>query len=400
MTVIWDFLFENGGFSPHGFCIAWNPLVLYLHIFSDLLIASSYFAIPLVILSFLRHRKDQSLHRPAILFALFIAACGLTHLVAILTFYVPAYGFQGLLKLATGVISFVTAISLARMLPEAIKIPKPTELLRALDQKESEIAVRKQAEESLRKAQIDLAQKVDELEAANDELSEFAYAASHDLKSPANSLSLWLDEFREEYFDQLNRAGRAALDDASRLVARMDLMVDDVLSFSHVVNRAPDELTMIDLGAVFNAARAGLSDVIANSGATVRIERLPQVRGYQSLMVILAQNLLSNAVKYVDPETPNDILVTSRPGSGGKNVEISVRDKGIGIDPKFHARIFKLFKRLHSSQEYEGTGLGLALCRRIAITHGGNIRVVSSPGQGAEFIITLPLENTHGPRPA
>jgi signal transduction histidine kinase len=396
-----DFLFSDGGYSPHGFCIAWDPAVLYTHIGADLLIALSYFAIPAIMLVFLRKRPVPELHLPALLFVAFIAACGLSHLLSIVTMYLPWYGLQGLMKLATGLISFVTVLALWKLLPEALRIPSPAALMAALDARDGELAERKAAEERLQVQHRALDRKIAEVEAANNELREFAYAASHDLKSPANTLCLWLQDFEEEHGAALGQTGRADLKDAARIVGRMRTLVEDVLSYSRVVNSDANDRAPMDVRAIFQNAAADLEMEIRRARAQVDIAPMPPFTGYAPLISILAHNLLSNALKFRSPDRSPHVTVTGEIVPGPENAFVlRVRDNGIGIPPEHGDRVFRLFQRLHRAEDYAGTGLGLALCRRIAVTHGGQISLVSQEDAGAEFIITFPSEQTHVPQAA
>ena len=166
-----DFLFSQGGYTPHGYCLAWDPAVLWLHIGSDLMIALAYFSIPAAIAVFLRRRGDGSLHQPAMLFVTFIAACGLTHLMGILTLYVPWYGLQGLAKFFTALISCITAIIVWRLLPDILKIPSPGQLMSALEDKKREIAERASYQARLAEKEAILEEKLDQLQRREAELS-------------------------------------------------------------------------------------------------------------------------------------------------------------------------------------------------------------------------------------
>lgn len=388
-----EFLFSDGGYSPHGFCISWNTPVLFTHITADVMIAVSYFAIPAVILVFLKQRKDSRLHKPAMLFVIFITACGVSHLMSIVTMYLPYYGLQGIMKLFTGIVSFFTAVALWRMLPGALRIPTPEQLMRALDDKDDEIARRKKAQAEIQSSRALLAQKVEELEAANAELREFAYAASHDLKSPANTLSLWLDEFALDCEGKLEPEMQQEIVDAKRIIARMRQLVDDILAYSGLVSHDPSAVTTCDMPRLVQEVLEALRAEIATAEAQITVGPLPMIQGHPPMLSVLLQNLVANAVKFRDPNRPLRITITGRAETD--RVILSVKDTGIGIAPQHTDRIFKLFSRLHHDTEYEGTGLGLALCRRIAAMHRGHIKVVSAEGVGTEFRITLMQDKTH-----
>jgi signal transduction histidine kinase len=396
MEQISNFLFSDGGYSPHGYCIAWNAPVLYTHIIADLLIALSYFAIPAVMLVFLRQRRDPRLHLPAMLFVVFITACGVSHLMSIVTMYLPYYGLQGMLKLFTGVVSLITAIALWKMLPDALKIPSPDMLMKALDDKDREIRDRTAAQLRLEDSQRQLDQKIAELQASNEELREFAYAASHDLKAPANTLSLWLQDFEQESGDSLSAEQREDLEHAKGILKRMRSLVDDILSYARVVNTEDAVIEEVDVTEIFTTAAKTLRPDIEQARGKIVIADMPSVEGYPALMSMLAHNLLSNAIKFRSPDRPLKVEVAAwHEASAEPQMVISVKDNGIGINAAYHRRIFKLFKKLHRPEDYEGTGLGLALCRRLAVTHGGSIDVISEEGHGAEFRVSFPMEVAH-----
>lgn len=390
-----DFLFADGGYSPHGYCLAWDPFVLNLHIVSDLLIALAYFSIPAVIMVFLRRRNDPTLHLPAMLFVAFITACGLTHLMGILTLFLPWYGLQGIMKLATALISCVVAVILWRMLPSALKIPSVSELGEALADREAQLRDRMAAERALRLREEELDAKVRELESANRELNEFAYASSHDLKAPANTLSLWFNDFVEEQGENLDEETLESIEDARELVARMRILVEDILAYSRIVNSDTSSTSDVDIASICTEIVGDLDADIQQAGASISVAPTPVFTGHPRMMRILLQNLLSNAIKFRHPDRAPEVFVSaSRTDGPHPAVVLSVRDNGIGIHPDYHERIFRMFKRLHGPDKYKGTGLGLALCNRIALLHGGHIEVVSTPGAGAEFRVTFPLRET------
>lgn len=393
-----NFLFSDGGYSPHGFCIAWNLPVLYTHIAADLMIALSYFAIPAVMVVFLRHRRDTRLHKPAMLFVIFITACGVSHLMSIVTMYLPYYGLQGVIKLFTGIVSALTAVALWRMLPNALRIPAPEQLMQAIADKDTEIAQRKATEEEMRSTQRLLNVKVEQLESANLELREFAYAASHDLKSPANTLSLWLDSFMEDCGDKLSAPERADAEEAQRILARMRMLVDDVLSYARLLSDDVADAQACDTAQIVRDTLSDLAPEIAAADAEVSAGPLETVQGHPAMLSVLFHNLISNAVKFRDPERPCRIDVSAR--RNGSRVTIAVSDNGIGIDPAHHERVFTLFKRLHHQARFEGTGLGLSLCRRIAVMHGGRIELSSTPGKGTEIRVTFDQETLDVPKAA
>ncbi|TMM55164.1 sensor histidine kinase [Sulfitobacter sabulilitoris] len=396
MDFIRTFIVFDGRSAPLADGIAPNLPVLYINVFADLLIAVSLFAVPAITLVFLRRRKIDALYTPLLLLVVFIFASGVIHLMSVAAVFLPIYGLQGVMKLITGVISFVTVIALWKMLPQALKIPSPASLLAALAEKEAEIADRKTAEATLRTRNMQLDGKIAEVVAANEELREFSYAASHDMKSPANTLCLWLEDFQTEYSDDLPPHAHESLRDAAEIIARMRTLVEDILSYSRVVNRQTDGPATVDCNAIVATTVHDLGPALAKAGTQLDVSRMPTFEGYPPLVSILIHNLLSNAIKFRAPDRPNRITISGETTSGDAPAFVlRVRDNGIGIDPAHGQRIFRLFRRLHNAETYDGTGLGLALCRRVAVIHGGTITVQSQENEGAEFIVTFPQETEH-----
>lgn len=249
---------------------------------------------------------------------------------------------------------------------------------------QNDITAIKRGEEAARRDAAGLAH-------VNDELRQFAYAMSHDMKAPANSAAMALSILAEEQAERLDEEGREMLDIASASIGRLRALVEDVLRFTRIVGSAmpPEDF---DLRAVVDEAAADLGAEIAAIGARVTVSgRCPPIRGYRWQARMLAQNLLDNALKYRRPDHPPRVRIVLRPmrRPEAPGAILTVTDDGIGIDAAYHARIFEVFERLHSVDAYPGTGLGLAICKRIARQHGGDVTVDSAPGRGATFTATL-----------
>ncbi|QLK24811.1 PAS domain-containing protein [Natrinema zhouii] len=224
------------------------------------------------------------------------------------------------------------------------------------------------------------------LEESNERLEQFAYAASHDLQEPLRMVTSYLTLLENRYGDAFDEDGEEFLAYAVDGAERMREMIDGLLEYSRVETQgAPLEPT--DLNAVFENVREDLQIQIEENDAEITVDDLPRVEGDASQLRQVLQNLLSNAITYSGDE-PARVHV----GADRRDDEwvISVRDEGIGIDPADQDRVFTIFDRLHSREEYEGTGIGLALSERIVERHGGEIWVDSEPGEGATFSLTLP----------
>jgi signal transduction histidine kinase len=234
--------------------------------------------------------------------------------------------------------------------------------------------------ESLRESQTELAR-------SNAELERFAYVASHDLREPLRTITGFLGLLSRRHRDQLDDDGREFIDLAVAGAKRMDSLIAELLEYSRT-GRGSTAPEPTDLEAAWGVAVRNLSAAIADAGAEVTAGPLPVVLADRGEMVQVLQNLLGNAIKYHHGATPP--RVHAEAVRRGDEWEVSVSDDGPGIDPRHHDRIFVLLQRLHTNDEIEGTGMGLAICKKIVEQHGGRIWVESAEGQGARFTFALP----------
>ena len=237
-----------------------------------------------------------------------------------------------------------------------------------------------------KRAEDVLAQKSAELERSNAELQQFAYVASHDLQEPLRMVTNFTQLLSERYASQLDDDAREFIGFAVGGAVRMQGLIQDLLAYSRVETKSKS-VGAVNCNEILRSAVANLHTVIAENGALVRLEDLPVVRADATQMVQLFQNLIGNSIKFKRANPPQVHISAVRKGD---DWVFSVRDNGIGIEPRFADRIFVLFQRLHHSEEYPGTGIGLALCKKIVERHGGNIRVESHPGEGSTFIFSIP----------
>lgn len=242
-----------------------------------------------------------------------------------------------------------------------------------------DITARKQAEQ-------DLAQQARELARSNADLEEFAYVASHDLQEPLRMVSSYTSLLAERYRDRLDDEARQFIEFAQDGATRMRQLISDLLAYSRVRTRGK-ALEPVDVATCFQLAMRNLEVAIAERG--VRITGAPEgtVLADRSQLALVFQNLLSNAMKFCEG-TPA-ITVTSRCDADAGLWVCAVRDNGIGLPPQYSERVFQMFHRLHTRAEYEGTGIGLALCKRIIERHGGRIWVESDGERGSTFLIEL-----------
>lgn len=244
-----------------------------------------------------------------------------------------------------------------------------------------DITERKRAERTLQR-------QAEELTRSNTELEQFAYIASHDLQEPLRKILTFGDRLNRKYAGALGADGLDYLARMGNAAARMQNLIHDLLSLSRVASHTRP-FAAVDLAEVARTVVSDLEARIEELGGRVDVAPLPAIFADRMQMAQLLQNLIGNALKFHKPgETP---VVTVHSELGGlADIRIVVEDNGIGFDEKYLDKIFQVFQRLHGRSEYEGTGIGLAICRKIAERHGGGLTARSTPGTGAKFIFTLP----------
>ncbi len=257
-----------------------------------------------------------------------------------------------------------------------------------------DISELKRAEESLR-------QYAAELERSNRDLQDFAFIASHDLQEPLRKIRAFGELLEADGTGGLSSQGRDYLERMIFAAERMRRMIDDLLAYSRITTRA-QPFTHVDLNQVAEDVLQDLEMRILSTGGRVEMSRLPQVEADLPQMRQLLQNLFANALKFHRPGVPPLVKVRAEavgkpeaPEGQGEMTRVIVEDNGIGLDMEHRERIFQPFQRLHGRSQYDGSGIGLAICRRIVERHHGEIEVQSTPGEGATFIVTLPVRQSH-----
>jgi len=259
-----------------------------------------------------------------------------------------------------------------------------------------DISVRKAAEEKLRLA-------AEQLRRSNLELQDFASIASHDLQEPLRKIQAFGDRLKIKCAPGLGEMGRDYLDRMQDAARRMQILLHDLLTLSRVTSKArPFE--PVELKKIVEDVVSDLEVRIEQTGAQVEVGRLPEIDADPAQMRQLFQNLISNALKFQRPGAQPEVIISAKvldnadslPGAmpGQEICQVMIRDNGIGFDEQYLDRIFQVFQRLHSRSEYEGTGIGLAVCRKITDRHGGTISAKSAEGEGATFIVTLPVKQS------
>jgi PAS domain S-box-containing protein len=261
-----------------------------------------------------------------------------------------------------------------------LRVQERTAALRNANQQlQWEMTERKEAEQQLKQANAELAR-------SNQELEQFAYVASHDLREPLRKIKSYTDLLAKRYQGQLDEKADKYIAYITDGALRMQTLITDLLTYSRV-GREEIALAPTDLNAVLNRTLTDLSTAIQESKALITTDALPTVRANSCQMGQLLQNLIANAIKFSGKQPPQ---IQIRAVEHDQSWTISVQDNGIGIEPQYADRIFIIFQRLHTRDEYPGTGIGLAICKKIVERHGGEIWVESEPGRGTTFSFTLP----------
>ncbi len=236
-----------------------------------------------------------------------------------------------------------------------------------------------------------------ELERSNRELQDFANIASHDMQEPLRKILTFSELLRLRYADQLDARAGDYIQRMDRAARHLHDLINDLLAYSRITTRARP-FTPVDLNEVARKVVSDLDLQIEESQAKVEVGKLPSLEADPTQMYQLLQNLVSNALKYHAPDRQPHIVISGDCLADGL-CQLKVSDNGIGFDAKYLERIFQPFQRLHPRDEYEGTGMGLAICRKIAERHGGAISATSAPDRGATFVVTLPLTHQNGDQP-
>lgn len=264
-----------------------------------------------------------------------------------------------------------------------------------------------------RNSEQELLLKTQKLEASNVELQKFAFVASHDLREPLRKIITFGSMLEREYKDTLGEKGNLYLQKMTGASLRMQKLIDDILDFSKLTVNTR-EYAKVQLGTVISGVLSDMEVAITKSHANIEVAALPEIEANASQLGQLFQNLISNAIKFSKPGEAPDIHIYSRQVSAfnlppefvkenqlhlalnKRYCQVSIEDKGIGFDESYLDKIFLIFQRLHDRAEYEGTGVGLAICKKVVDLHNGYITAYSRQGEGATFIIFLPLQQDHG----
>ena len=265
---------------------------------------------------------------------------------------------------------------------------------------ELEIAERIASEQKVTELNRQLLENIARLETANKDLDLFAFMASHDLQAPLRKVRMFSDRLLAGNTNNLNNESRLYLTRIQEVSRRMQDLINDILRFSKI-SAEGQSFEDVDLNVVIQEVISEMDVTIREKNAEITVDRLPMLPASTVLMGPLFSNLVSNALKYTKKNETPRVRIRYEEGpvttsTNGKEVEVRygriyIEDNGIGFDQKYAEQIFDMFRRLHSNSEYEGTGIGLALCKKIVDMHRGYISAIGRPGDGAVFIVSLPL---------
>ena len=375
MTSFFSKLLDTSDFPARWHCGIWTPGHGWLHVLSDLAVSGAYFAIPVLLVIYMRSKKDLTFPNVFWLFVAFIAACGTVHLVEASIFWWPAYRLSGVVKGITAIVSLATVFALVKVMPEALKLPGLASVNQLL---EKEISERRESESQLK-------QYSKELQRSNEELDEFAYVASHDLKAPLRAISAlsgWIEE------DEENKLSAQSANYFRKLrsrTTRMETLLEDLLLYSRV-GREDERSESVDVGAMIRGLADDLSPGMPLE--TVIEDGMPSVVSPRLPLEHVFRNLISNAIKHHDKDR---CRLTFGFRDVGQYVEFTVADDGPGIDPKFHDKVFQLFETLKPRDQVEGSGMGLAVIKKIIGQRECEINVESDGlGHGTVVRFTWP----------
>ncbi len=414
MELLYNF-FSSGNFIPHGHCYLWKPELVWLHILADTLIALSYYSIPLTLIYFVRKRDDIPFKVIFLLFGAFIISCGTTHLMEVWTLWHPVYWLSGAMKAITALISLYTAITLIPLVPQALALPSPAQLEAAYMALKDENAERQRVEQELRKyketleelveqrtaelaktneqlqqeiiqrqqSQEKMAELLKAVKSANQDLNDFAYVVSHDLKAPLRGISSLSEWLLSDYGEQFDNEGKELVRLLISRVKKMYNLIDGILQYSRAGSYR-EKKTQVNLNDVVR----DVIDLLAPP-ENIQIEitsTLPIISAETTRIKQIFQNLLSNAIKFIDKPEGKIIINCTE-----DNIywQFSIVDNGLGIEAKYFTKIFQIFQKLSNDDNSDSTGIGLSLVKKIVELYGGTVWIESEVGQGSKFYFTL-----------
>ncbi|TAE48483.1 MAG: sensor histidine kinase [Bacteroidetes bacterium] len=350
-------------------CGIWTPFHGWLYILSSIGIGTAYFAIPVVMFQFVRKREDLPFVRIFWLFIAFILACGATHFMDALVFWYPAYRLSAVTLCCTALISWMALIGLWRVLPVAITLKSPAQL-----------------EAIIEARTLDLASSHFALKKANEDLDNYVYAASHNLKSPISNIEGLLGLLKEQAAEgQVPDA--EIIDRINESVARVQSTITSLTDVVKMQKNPYEDTEWLQIEEMVSEIRIENESLFSRSGAVIQMQLSVNELFYsRNALKSTLYNLMTNAVKYASPDRRPEIWIRSYRDE--KHIFLEVEDNGMGIDLTRHKdKMFALFKRLHT--HVEGSGVGLYFTKQLVEKLGGRVEVESVPGQGSVFRVVF-----------
>src|ERR1044071_1011678 len=347
-------------FLPHAFCYTGDPALISTHLISDALIWLSYVAIAGTLVYLVRQLKNEMPFQWMFLaFGLFIIACGFTHFMEIVTLWKPVYWLSAYVKIITAVASVMTAVALPPLVPK----------------------IREMAKSAARSREIQT-----ELAASNRELEAFSYSISHDLRAPLRAIDGFSQAVLEDSADKLDEQSKDDLHRVRAGARRMGALIDDLLKLSSTARSEMSRET-VNLSRMAQDIAAQLKATDPERDAQFTIAPGLVLVGDRGLLQIALENLLDNAWKFTSKSQRATIELGAEQKNGRKTY--FVRDNGAGFDMQYASKLFGVFQRMHDSNSFPGTGIGLATVQRIIRRHGGRIWAEAAVDQGATFYFEL-----------
>lgn len=365
-----EFLISKG-LAPHGYCLLWDPWLIWTHVVSDALTAAAYFSIPFVLSRLLTARKDVEFGWMIGLFAVFIFACGMTHIMGIVTLWLPAYGLQALIKVVTAVASVGTAALLIPLLPRLVAIPSPAQLQRANEALRYEAEMREKTEAMLRQSQ--------KMEA----IGQLTGGIAHDFNNLLGVVITNLDRVRRqpELAPDIERALGNALAGAERAAG----LVDQLLAFAR---QQPLQTAVHDLNTVIETLRELIPATMGGTAAT-RFDLTPEPIPARIDRGLLENALINLAINARDAMEQGGRLTFATRRRDDGLAEIAVADTGVGMSPEIIERAIEPF--FTTKPLGKGSGLGLSQVVGSIEQMGGRVEIESEPGQGTTVRLILPI---------
>ncbi len=380
-------IFSADGFIPHGHCYLWQPGVLWLHVISDAFIVLAYYSIPFTLLYFVRQRKDLEFHWMFIFFAIFILACGTTHLMEIWNVWHPTYWLTGGIKAITALASIPTAFLLIKLVPVMLGLPSPSKLKRINEQLASEIVERQNIEQHLYQKNI-------ELENANLAKDRFLASMSHELRTPLNAIIGFTGTLLMKLPGPLTADQDKQLHTIQISAYHLLSLINDLLDVAKIeAGQVELQMAPVICQDVINEVRETMRALVAQKGLTLDVDMpsgATSVNTDQRALKQILLNLVNNSVKFTDAGKIM-IQMDQRFEKEYAITRLKVIDTGIGIRPADQSKLFQAFAQLDSgsTRRHEGTGLGLYLSKKLSHLINGNLSFESEYGKGCTFTLEL-----------